>query len=68
MEDVGEESNKIEVVGKQIIEFKFLFLLYIIGSHYSTFLYVVWKYIKKETYLIQMKLTKIFSNYIVAHI
>ena len=39
MEVVGKQSNKTEVVGKQIIEFKFLFLLYIIGIHYSTFLY-----------------------------
>ena len=37
----GKQSNEIEVVGKQIFEFKILFKLYIIGSHYSTFLYVV---------------------------
>ena len=39
-----------------------------IGNHYSTFLYVVWKYIKKETSLSQMKLGDMFSNFIVAHI
>ena len=39
-----------------------------IGSHYSTFLYVVWQYIKNVTSLTQMKLRDMFSNFIVAHI
>ena len=39
-----------------------------IGSHYSTFLYVVWQHIKKVTSLTQIKLRDMFSKFIVAHI